>query len=151
MPSPFSMRAALAQADFTREEIRTSGLLADPRLPGRLVGPITDQTGRIVSFWAWDPTGQPPRWLYLKQDWKRQVGLYGIDVALPATADGTRNLLVVEEILDALLLHSHGLLQAAAIGGSAREMTSDRWHRLAAMGVRCATLISVDRQAQGKG
>ena len=151
MASRTRMRTALARAGFTPEEITKSNLLADPRLPGRLVGPIGDAQGQIVSFWAWDPTGQRPRCLYLRRDWKRQVGLYGLDVALPAIAGGAEGLVIVEEILDALLLHSRGVLCAAAIGGPAREMTPDRWQRLAAMGVQSAALVSGDARFPDQG
>jgi hypothetical protein len=151
MPRLFSMRAALVRAGFNPDEIRESGLVGDARLEGRVVGPITDLAGRIVSFWAWDPIGRKPRCLYADRDWKSRLGLYGIDVALPAALQRDGNLLVVEEILDALLLRSRGLHHVAAIGGLAKEMTPERWNRLATMGVRRATLIADDCPAQGHG
>ncbi|MCR4410904.1 MAG: hypothetical protein NUV77_00600 [Thermoguttaceae bacterium] len=133
------MRARLVERGFSPQEVRESELAADPRLPGRLVGPIRDAQGEIVAFWARDPEGQSPRFLF-KGDWKRQTPAIGLEVALPVVADGSLGLLLVEEIFDALWLQAQGFLGVAAVGGSLADLTSARWEAMASLGVGCVTL-----------
>lgn len=150
------MRAALAQQGFTPEEIRASELAADPRLPGRLMGPVRDGNGQLVTFWAWDVQGRRPRLLFHRA-WKHRVPAVGLDVALPALAGlaapvapascGTgasvleSSLVLVEDIFDALLLYGTGFARVAAVAGRFAEMTAARWESLAALGVRSAVLV----------
>ncbi|MEN6452360.1 MAG: hypothetical protein ABFC96_17865 [Thermoguttaceae bacterium] len=151
MPELSSMRTALSEAGFSWEEIRASGLTADARLPGRLVGPIADPAGEIVSFWAFSPFGEKPRCLYSHRGWKHRLALCGMDVALPAVAASASDLIVVEEILDALLLHSYGVLHVAAIGGPAGDLSAERWQRLASLGVGRVMLACGDCASWGRG
>ncbi len=134
-----SMRARLVERGFSSQEVREAELAADPRLPGRLVGPIRDAQGQIVAFWARDPEDQSPRFLF-KGDWKRTTPAIGLDVALPVVADGSLGLLLVEEIFDALLLQALGFSGVAAIGGPLADLTATRWEAMAAMGIGCVTL-----------
>jgi hypothetical protein len=60
---------------------------------------------------------------------------------LPAVAAENRDLLVVEDLLDALLLHQHGIRNAAAIGGSVASLGPDRWEQLPELGIRRLTLL----------
>jgi len=137
----------LLEAGFIDEEIRASALVDDPRLAGRLVGPIRDRWGRILSFWALHPEGRPPRFLF-KGKWKEEAALFGLDEALHSGAGEEQRLLVVERLLDALLLHCKGLRSAAAVGGPPRELGRRRWQRLSDLGVRRLTL-AFDREEDG--
>ncbi len=157
-----TLRGQLVAAGFSAEEIDASALADDPRLAGRLVGPIRDRFGRILSFWARHPDDEPPRFLY-KGKWKDAAGVFGLDHVGRSLRDrqsGARNsepgrvgpesgiqgsgfgvqedesLLVVQQILDAIFLQSKGLASAVAIGGLPRELDKRRWQRLAALGVR---------------
>jgi hypothetical protein len=125
---------------FAADEIRASNLLADSRLPGRLVGPIRDISGRITSFWARLPQ-QLQRCLYLSTDWKEQAGVFGLDVAHPAVANGRHDLLLVEDIWDAILIQAHGFSAVAAIGNSAADVSPRRWERLDEQGIHRVTLV----------
>ena len=131
---------ALIREGFSADEIRASNLLADSRLPGRLIGPIRDSNRRIISFWAKLPQ-QLDRILYLSADWKDQAGVFGLDEAYPAVIHGRLDLLVVEDIWDALLLHAHGYLAAGAIGNSPAEISHRRWERLEELGIHRVTLV----------
>ncbi|MBN2475753.1 MAG: hypothetical protein JXB62_14170 [Pirellulales bacterium] len=133
-----AIRAKLRQAGFGAAEIRASKLLADQRLPGRLVGPIRDRGGRIVGFWARDVSDTAGKDLFLNRDWRVQVAVIGLHEAFRAGAGG--ELVLVEDVLDALALQSRGLDNVAAIGGASRNMSARRWQRLAAMGVPRVTL-----------
>ena len=125
---------------FSADEIRASNLLADSRLPGRLVGPIRDAGRRIISFWAKLPQ-QLDRTLYLSSDWKELAGLFGLDEAFPAVANGRHDLLLVEDLWDAILLQSHGYAGVGAIGNSPAEISPRRWERLDELGIHRVTLV----------
>ncbi len=148
--SPDSMRDRLAQAGFPLEEIRRSRLVADRRLAGRLVGPITMPGGRIVSFWARALERGGPAYLYWRARWKKHTPAVGLDAALglhPPQGD----LLLVEDILEALLLQSLGFRHAAALGEPGESIASARWERLADCGARGVTLaLDRDRNAAAR-
>jgi hypothetical protein len=139
-PSAEPIWHGLLRDGFSADEIRASNLLADSRLPGRLVGPIRDAGRRIISFWAKTPQ-QPERSLYLSSDWKEQAGVFGLDEAYPAVAHGRHDLLLVEDLWDAILLQSHGCLAVGAIGNSPAEISPRRWERLDDLGIHRVTLV----------
>ncbi len=139
-PSAEPIWHGLLRDGFSADEIRASNLLADSRLPGRLVGPIRDAGRRIISFWAKLPQ-QLDRSLYLSSDWKEQAGVFGLDEAYPAVAHGRHELLLVEDLWDAILLHSHGCLGVGAIGNSPAEISPRRWERLDELGIHRVTLV----------
>ena len=132
--------ARLLHEGFSADEIRASNLLADSRLPGRLVGPIRDADGRIVSFWGRLPA-QLDRTLYLSSDWKEQVGVFGLDAAHRAVAQDRLGLLLVEDLWDAILLQARGYLSVGAIGNSPAEIIPQRWERLDELGIHRVTLV----------
>lgn len=146
-PGVAALKAQLVHDGFTADEIVASRLLGDSRLSGQLVGPIRDPQGRILSFWARQTEQQGPRYLYLSTRWKDETAVFGLDVALPAVVGGKHDLLLVEDLLDALYLQSQGLPYVAAIGSSAAEMTERRWQRLAELGVYRVTLAVAPRRA----
>ena len=135
-----TMQESLRLAGFTPSEIEASELAADPRLAGRLVGPIRDLDGSIRSFWARHPVPKRPQYLF-KGRWKEDVPAFGLDVAFPALDDGRLPLVLIEGLLDVLLLQFHGFLHVAAIGGDGTHLTRRRWEKLAHLGVRRAILV----------
>jgi DNA primase len=148
-----SIQRGLAEAGFSPQEIEASALVADERLAGRLIGPIRDPRGAIVSFWARYPGDRPPRLLF-KGPWKEATALVGLDVAFDASGhrrDRLDELVVFERLFDALLLQSWGLLQAAAIAGPAKDMTRERWQRLAALRVCRVALVPDRNEASRSG
>ncbi len=52
---PEEMAVGLEVEGFSEEEIAISGLAADERLAGRLIGPVFGRKRRIVNFWAVRP------------------------------------------------------------------------------------------------
>ncbi len=136
-----AMRASLQESRFTVDEIHEAKLLADVRLSGRLIGPIRDMRGRIVNFWAYDPGGQQPAFLFLQRGWKSVVPAFGLDAALRAVVSGAKEVVLVETLFDALLLRALGMPNVAAIGGTGEELTPRRWRRLAEAGVGRVTLV----------
>jgi hypothetical protein len=136
------LKPALLATGANMAAINLSRLLADPRLPGRLVGPIRTVDGRTISFWARDTHDLPPRFLFLRRTWKQAVSAIGLDTAL--SHGGREDLLLLEDPVDSLMLQSHGLLRVAALAGPFRELNSDRWRALAEAGVRRVTLLVED-------
>ena len=134
-----TVQKGLSEAGFSTDMIRAAKVMADARLPGRLVGPVRDPDGRIVSFWARDPRDVRQKDLYLRANWKESVPLFGLDVALRA-AQGHGLLIVVEDLLDALLFHDRGVCNVAAIAGPLHEMTATRWDRLGTFGLQAVVL-----------
>ena len=144
--TPNAMKQRLLAAGFTQEEVRESKLVADQRLAGRLVGPITDPAGGITSFWARHPADRQPTYLYWHGDWRQHVAAFGLQSALRAADDAAAPVVLVEDILDALLLRSKGLCSVAAVGESLRRLNASRWERLAAAGARHVTLVADNRE-----
>ncbi len=134
------MRAAMAEQGFPQDQVRASELAADPRLPGRLIGPVRDAAGQLVTFWALDLGAGRPKLLFHRA-WRHRVPVVGLDVAAQAANKGQSPLVLVEDILDALLLHSLGFACAAAIAGSFAEMTEARWQSLAEIGIGSVVLL----------
>ena len=146
--TPEAMRQRLLADGFTRAEIRDSRLVADRRLAGRLVGPITDLAGQITSFWARHPDAREPAYLYWRRGWKQHVAAFGLQTALGA-AGAAGQIVLVEDILDALLLRSKGLRSAAALGDPIRRLDARRWQRLAAAGAGHVTLVADNHTTAG--
>ena len=92
--NPSVMQEELLRAGFSREEIIASGLVSDSRVAERLIGPIRNVGGRIVSFWARHPEGLRPKYYFFRRDWRQEVPAFGLDVALSCPADGVREPLV---------------------------------------------------------
>lgn len=146
--TPDALEQRLLGDGFTSEEVRRSKLVADRRLAGRLVGPITDLAGRITSFWACHTDARQPAYLFWRGGWRQHVAAFGLQTALGAAgADG--RIVLVEDILDSLLLRSRGLRNAAALGDPIRRLDAGRWQQLAAAGVRRVTLVGDARPGTG--
>ncbi len=122
------------------EALKASKLASDRRLVGRLVGPIRDAQGRIVSFWARHPEGHRPHYLYLNAHWQRHAVFYGLDVLPADVLTGSGNLLIVRDLLDALLLRCRGFHNVVATGKGGERISVGQWQRAHELGVRRATL-----------
>jgi len=136
---PGTLGQRLGEAGFSDREIETSELLADPRLSGRLIGPIRDRHGRIVSFWARHPEDHPPHWLF-KGPWRSQVGLFGLDTALRPEAGAHEHLVIVQDVLDAILLHGRGLSNVAALAAPVSGAAEPRWRHVSQAQIARVTL-----------
>jgi hypothetical protein len=140
------MREGLRERGFSADEIRASELAADPRLEGRLVGPIRDARGVLFGFWARDPEDRAPLFLF-RGAWRSRTPAIGLDAAL-GDADGDRRLVLVEELFDVLLLRSKRFFEAAAIGGPLYDLNLQRWELLCGHALGSVVLV-VNRGAAG--
>jgi len=145
---------ALVSTGFTEEEVKASGVVYDQRWEGRLIIPWRDRWGRLGTIAARALTGEDKgeKYLYLStaNGWGREKGslvAFGLDEALRSKTEGP--LVLVEGLLDVVNLQAHGFPKVAAIGGSGREMTPERWKALAALGVPAVTL-ALDNDKAGK-
>ncbi len=139
---PVSVELHLLGAGFNAQEIEDCGLIT-PAWMGRLVGPWRDRRGRLATLFARNVDGVTntgAKYLYLRGASKRDLVAFGLDVAL-ATVAGRHDLVLVEGLLDVLLLQALGVTNVAAVGGSGRELTADRFEALAGWGVRRVTLL----------
>jgi len=139
---PVSVELHLLGAGFNAQEIEDCGLIT-PAWMGRLVGPWRDRRGRLATLFARNVDGganTSAKYLYLRGASKRDLVAFGLDVAL-ATVAGRHDLVLVEGLLDVLLLQALGVTNVAAVGGSGRELTADRFEALAGWGVRRVTLL----------
>jgi DNA primase len=122
--------------------ISASGVLADSRTPGRIVGAWRDQSGAVATIWARSTNPDTPsRERYLYTRCARRP-------ALPYLAHETTasSVVIVEGVLDALAIRARGHDAAVALGGSsAGEAT---WRALSRHGVRHAWLLA-DHDAVG--
>ena len=140
--SSLVMTERLLRAGFCREEIIASGLVSDPRLAERLIGPIrnvgedrSSVSGRGI------PRACAQKYLFSRGSWPWEVPAFGLDVALPSLPDSACELLLVEDLLDALLLQSAGLLQVAATLSFSTNLARAQWEHLATLGIERVTLV----------
>lgn len=131
----------LVEAGYDSEELESSGLLADQRLAGRVIGPIRGLTGRITGFWARHPEDLPPKYLYFSRGWKHEAIAFGLDLAIRACPACQGELVLVQDILDTLLLQSSGMLNVASLLNSDATVTARRWQRFASLGIKRVTLV----------
>jgi len=148
-PDPETIRDRLLAVGIDAADLDASGLLADGRWTGRLVIPWADAWGHIRTIAARDLSGtaeEGAKYLYLKGGTKPPA--FGLDVAL-RTAEGKRDLVLVEGLLDVVAFQAQGVGNVAALGGAGDLLTKDRWEALAGLGVRQVTL-ALDSDAAGR-
>jgi DNA primase len=140
MPDNTPVRLALISHGYSEAEIANSGVLADSRWPGRLIGAWRDEHSRITTLWA-RTTGHADgeRYLYLRGAQRPQTLPYGVSSVL---SDGSRgggtDLLILEGVLDVHILGANGFQCVAALGGTAASPRL--FERLADLGVGDITL-----------
>ena len=112
-PSVLELYRKLKLSGFRKEEIDAPAILNDSRWEGRIIGPWRNRLGQIINFWSRDISGeidQAEKYLMLKGGKK--------NTPFQIHAVRGNHLILVEGILDAIVLKSHGISQAVAIGGS---------------------------------
>jgi len=143
--NPHDMMDYLVGVGFSGEEVVASGVRNDSRLEGRLMIPWRDRWGTIQTVIAEDPAGSTSsgiRRLHLQRD-VRPDG-FGLDVAMRPAAGGRQQLILVEDILDVVYLHSQGQLNVAMVGNGQRLPQTHHWEQLASEGVESVVLAFAD-------
>jgi DNA primase len=136
-------RDALARNGYRDPEINAAGVLADNRWPGRLCGAWRNEWGRIGTFWARaidERVAPERRYLYLRGASRTNLSLYGLP-------PHTRELVLVEGLLDYHQLAARGVDNVAALGGTS---TSARlFEKLSRLGVETVVLC-LDNDKPGR-
>jgi DNA primase len=148
MPDPTRLRLELLSAGHTDAEISASGLLADTRWPGRIVGAWRNERSSIVTLWArTTSTDDPDRYLYLRGAPRVGTIPYGLSDTLASPARNRRDpVLMVEGVLDVHILRAHEVGPVAALGGT--TVQSHLFEQLADLGIDHITL-ALDNDTAG--
>jgi DNA primase len=149
-PARDHVHSGLTRAGYGESEIRASGVLADSRWPGRLVGAWRDERGRPRTFWARslaESVDADARYLYLRGARRRDLPPYGFSEVLSGSPEARRDLVLVEGVFDLHQLRAHGLDGVAALGGTG--VRSELFERLASLGVGTVTLC-LDNDEAGR-
>ncbi len=148
MPHPTGLRLELLRAGHADAEIADSGLLADTRWPGRIVGAWRDERRRIVTLWARTiNTRDDDRYLYLRGAPRSSTIPYGLSDILPVRAHEKHEpLLLVEGVMDVHILRACDIGTVAALGGT--SVTSQLFEQLDDLGIE-HVVIALDNDPAG--
>jgi DNA primase len=150
VPAPERTRANLVDNGYSQEEITGSGVLADSRWPGRIVGAGRDERGNVKTLWARaldDAGAAGSRYLYLRGAGRSDLPPYGLSDLLAGSYEQRRELLLVEGVFDLLQLRARGIANVAALGGTAARPRL--FERLERLGVETVTLC-LDNDEAGR-
>lgn len=143
-------RAHLLDSGYSQEEITRSGVLADSRWPGRIVGAWRDERGKVRTLWARaldDPGDLGSRYLYLRGASRSGLPPYGLSDVLVGSHETRRELVLVEGVFDLLQLRARGFANVAALGGTAARL--ELFERLARQRIETVTLC-LDNDPAGR-
>lgn len=147
-PTPEEVRGYLRSGGFSEAAIEESGLVTDDRHAvrhdwrGSLMVPLQNELGQTVDVLAIIPpaiSGQRLRCEFARGTVTTSMIAYGLPTALAAPLS-RKNLVLVEDIMEALYLQCRGFTNVAAVGGDGREFSSKRWEELARLGFEAVTL-----------
>ena len=139
---------ALGRYGYTGAEVSASGVLADSRWPGRIVGCWRDKHGNARTLWARtisQTQEQGSRYLYLRGASRAGLPPYGLSTALSGSLDHRREVVLVEGVIDVHALRVHGVENVCALGGTG--IRSAMFEKLAKLGVERITLCLDNDQA----
>ena len=148
MPDPNRVRLALASHGYGDDEITNAQINADSRWTGRIVGAWRDQHSRVSTLWARTiQPGTDDRYLYLRGAARPDPIPYGLSTFLAnGSRTDTRDLLLVEGVIDVHILRAHAINNVAALGGTATSR--HLFEALADLGITNVTL-ALDNDAAG--
>jgi DNA primase len=149
MPDRDRLRLALISAGHTNADISASGLLADTRWPGRVVGAWRNEHNRFVTLWARTIRNDGiDRYLYLRGAPRGDTIPYGLsDTLASASREQRAQVLLVEGVLDVHILRAHGVESVAALGGTATSR--NLFERLTDVGVE-RVVLALDNDDAGR-
>lgn len=153
--SPDALQRALTRQGFTREELERAGLVSASddgptrdRFRGRLVFPIRDSDGRIVSFGGrtLSPEGQP-KYLNGPQTAIFDKGsiLFGLHTAATAIRR-ERRAVIVEGYVDVVIAHQAGFQNVVATLGT--SITERHLRQLARLAPEICLALDPDAAGQ---
>jgi DNA primase len=150
MPVRERLRLELISAGHSNTDIVASGILADTRWPGRIVGAWRDERSRVVTLWARTTNDHDAdRYLYLRGARRAGAIPYGLSDLLSGGARGDLEpLVLVEGVLDVHILRTHDRdAVVAALGGTA--VSSRLFEHLTDIGVE-RVVLALDNDPAGR-
>ena len=150
MPECRQLADALARAGYARSEIQSSGVLADSRWHGRIVGWWRDESGNARTLWSratHDSNHADAKYLYLRGASRSGLPPYGLTAVLAGPVDRRREIVLLEGVMDVHLLRVHGVDNVCALGGTGAG--PELFERLAWLGIEVVTLC-FDNDSQGR-
>ncbi|MGH3004766.1 MAG: toprim domain-containing protein [Gaiellaceae bacterium] len=150
VPAPKRTRAILLANGYSQEEITDSGVLADSRWPGRVLGPWRDARGQVKTLWARvpDDAGEASsRYLYLRGASRTGLPPCGLSDILAGSYENRRDVVLVEGVFDLLQLRVRGIGNVGALGGTAAR--PELFERLARLRIETVTLC-LDNDEAGR-
>ena len=147
-PERRSLADALERQGYTAAEVGASGVLADSRWPGRIVGCWRDEHDNARTLWARtisEGREEGSRYLYLRGAARAGLPPYGLSTVLAGSLDRRREVVLVEGVIDVHALRSHGVESVCALGGT--SIRSAMFEQLVKLGVEKVTLCLDNDQA----
>lgn len=145
-----SERSRATEVGYSAEEIRDTGIQADSRWAGRLVGAWRHERGKIGTLWARaldDGSEAGARYLYLRGAARTGLPPYGLADVLTQPVSERRELILVEGLIDVHHLRARGVTNVAALGGTGTR--PEAFERLARLGFERVT-VCLDRDEPGR-
>ena len=139
---------ALEREGYTAAEVSASGVLADSRWPGRIIGCWRDEHDNARTLWARtisQAQEEGSRYLYLRGAARAGLPPYGLSTVLAGAPDRRREVVLVEGVIDVHSLRAHGVENVCALGGT--SIRSAMFDQLARLGVEKVTLCLDNDQA----
>jgi len=149
MPSLDRLRLALLANGYREQDIKASGLLADSRWPGRIVGAWREERSRVATLWSRALADDAPdRYLYLRGAPRAGVIPYGLSDLLTSSSAAERTeITLVEGVMDVHVLRAHGVRSVAALGGASAP--GELFERLADLHV-ARVVLAFDNDGAGR-
>ena len=129
---------ALERQGYTAAEVGATGVLADSRWPGRIVGCWRDEHDNARTLWARTISHSPEegsRYLYLRGAARAGLPPYGLSTVLTGSLDRRREVVLVEGVIDVHALRAHGVENVCALGGTSirsamfERVSGSAWRR----------------------
>ncbi len=152
-------RDGLSRCGYTDEEIEASELISSSLLIGRVVGPIRDERGRLLSLWACHPDrafvqrdSRVPEFLF-KGNWRESLGFFAIPTAIAAMRTPHSEplphrfrelgmVVVCSSLLQTLRMQAHRFGHSIAAAGAIDEQSVAAWNKVVDGGFRRALYLT---------
>lgn len=155
-PSSQAALGRLAAYNFTEHELIASGIFTGARIradfaQGRLFGAWRNRHGVIEFFWSRSVSEgeEAPEYLLMKNPARADLPLHGAYELLRNGIDGVREVLLVHDLVEAMILNERGISGAVALGRPAEEFSDQCWEKLSQLGVR-SVVLALENHKHGR-
>jgi hypothetical protein len=145
-PTCEEVHSHLRRLGYSEAAVSQSGLVCDadgrPRTDwhGCVVAPVCNAAGEVVDVVAVMPApGLRAQYRFAHGPEASGAAACGLHTPMARPEDHA-DLILVEDVADALYLQCRGMANVVAVGGCGAEFTPARWEQLSRLGVRSVTL-----------